>query len=84
MCKFWQRLRTDGQLHLLACLCVLLGAYLFVPLWCANIIAVAVAVGKEIWDAKTGKGTAEWHDIFCDMYGIIAGNLLIWLSSFVG
>lgn len=84
MRKFWQGLREDGQLHLMACLCILLSAYLFVPLWVANLITLVVAVGREIYSAVTGDGTAEWHDIFCDLYGIIAGDLIICLHLFVG
>lgn len=83
MRKFWQGLRVDGQLHLLACLCIELAAYLFVS-WAAIAVALVAAVGKEVYDAVTDRGTAEWHDVVCDLYGIIAGIVIICCSLFVG
>lgn len=80
----WAWLRTDGQLHLLACLSILLIANEFVPLKWANVIAALFAIGKEIYDLETKKGDAEWHDLICDGIGIIIGDLAVCLSSLLG
>lgn len=82
--KAWAWLRTDGQLHLLASLSILLLAYLFFPGWVANCLAIAVAFGKEIYDLETQTGDGEWHDLLCDGIGILIGNVAIWLSLLLG
>lgn len=61
----------DGLAHILASLvlCTVLGVFL--PLWAAVIIALAVGIIKElVWDLWMEKGTAEWRDIVSDVVGI--------------
>lgn len=65
--------RTDGMLHSMASALVLLTLASLMPLFFAIILTVAVGVGKEIRDEKTGKGTAEAHDLICDLAGLVYG-----------
>lgn len=69
--------RIDGMLHITvsAIICVLLGWLR--PLWVAPLITLVIGSGKEIYDKVTEKGTAEWHDIICDVIGIVLGVLCI-------
>lgn len=68
--------RTDGLLHIetsaiiAVAACGLLG---WVP---GIIVTVVTGVAKEIYDRVSGKGTAEWHDVFCDAIGLAIGLLL--------
>lgn len=72
----------DGLAHILASLvlCAVLGVFL--PLWAAVIIALAVGFIKEVvWDMAMKKGTAEWRDIVSDAVGILLGVLIIILYT---
>ena len=67
----------DGLAHILVSLvlCTVLGVFL--PLWAAVIIALAVGIIKElVWDLWLEKGTAEWRDIISDLVGIAMGSVL--------
>jgi len=67
--------RTDGLLHIetSAIICTVLTAVL--PWWGASAITLAIGVGKELWD-KYHDGAATWHDIICDVIGILLGLAL--------
>ena len=72
----------DGLAHVLASLvlCAVLGVFL--PLWAAVIIALAVGIIKElVWDLWLEKGTAEWRDIVSDAAGVLLGVLIIILYA---
>lgn len=72
----------DGLAHILASLvlCTVLGVFL--PLWAAVIIALAVGIIKElVWDLWMEKGTAEWRDIIADAVGILLGVFIIILYA---
>lgn len=43
------------------------------PRWIAGAIALAISVGKEIYDKVSGKGTPEWKDLLADILGIAIG-----------
>ena len=67
----------DGLAHILVSLvlCAVLGVFL--PLWAAVLVTLAVGVLKElIWDKLLKKGTPEWKDILADVLGIILGGSL--------
>ena len=72
----------DGLAHILSSLvlCAVLGVFL--PLWAAVIITLAVGIIKElVWDLWMEKGTAEWRDIVSDAVGILLGVLIIILHT---
>lgn len=72
----------DGLAHILVSLvlCAVLGVFL--PLWAAAIITLAVGFIKElVWDLWLEKGTAEWRDIVSDAVGILLGVLIIILYT---
>ena len=48
---------------------------LFIPWWGAALITLAIGVGKEVYDKLSGKGCAEWLDLFAYIVGIIIGVL---------
>lgn len=67
----------DGALHfaLSALLVCMLGWVK--PMWVAAIIVLFIGIGKEIYDRVSNTGTAEWHDIICDVAGILFGMFLV-------
>ena len=72
----------DGLAHVLVSLilCAVLGVFL--PLWAAVLITLAIGVAKElIWDRWMGRGTADWHDIICDAVGIVWGVVIEILNA---
>lgn len=73
--KNW--VRTDGLLHIVvsALICVMLGW--INPIWIAPLVTLLIGIGKEIYDKVSKKGTAEWHDLICDIIGIVIGMLCI-------
>lgn len=73
-------IRIDGLLHILisAVICVALGWIR--PLWIAPLVTLVIGLCKEIYDRVSGKGTAEWHDVICDVIGIVIGMCLIILN----
>lgn len=72
----------DGLAHILASLvlCAVLGVFL--PLWAAVLVTLAVGVAKElVWDKLLKKGTAEWRDIIADAVGILLGVFIMILYA---
>lgn len=72
----------DGLAHILVSLvlCAVLGVFL--PLWAAVLIVLAIGIAKElVWDLWMEKGTAEWRDIVSDAVGILLGVLIIILYT---
>lgn len=69
--------RVDGLLHILCVAILALSLFSFLPYYTSIIIAVAVAVSKElIYDLWLKKGVAEWHDIICDVAGLIYASIV--------
>ena len=67
----------DGLAHILVSLvlCTVLGVFL--PLWAAVLIVLAIGIAKElVWDLWMEKGTAECRDIIADAVGIALGAVL--------
>lgn len=79
-CKY---IRTDGLLHICVTALLLLFFGWLKPLWLPNLIVFCIGLLKEIWDAVTGRGTAEWHDVICDVLGLVVGNLYLLMYSWI-
>ena len=70
MRKILNYLGTDGLLHLVVSLILCLTIAIFLPIWAAVLISLAIGVLKElIWDKLLLKGTPEWKDILADAPG---------------
>ena len=72
----------DGLAHVLVSLvlCAVLGVFL--PLWAAVLITLAIGIVKElVWDLWMEKGTAEWRDIIADAVGIVWGVVIEMLNA---
>lgn len=81
--KIRKYVRTDGLLHIETSAILMAVAHklaiavgLCHPAFVSVAITMAVGVAKEVWDRLTGKGTAEWHDVVCDIVGIAIGMAL--------
>lgn len=81
--KVWEYLlkiknyvRIDGLLHIETCFIIYVIMNALFTWWVALLMTVAAAVGKEIYDRVSGKGTAEWHDVFCDAAGLLLAILV--------
>lgn len=68
---------SDKLLHFLcALLCMVTISLLTNP--CIGLIAaLAVSIGKELYDKFSGKGCAEWGDLLADIIGIAIGWLVV-------
>ena len=69
----WAWLRTDGLLHVETSALIIV----FVQKLFGLLVAIVLGFAKEVYDRVSGNGTPEWHDLICDLIGIIIG-LLIW------
>lgn len=77
MRKILNYIGTDGLFHLGVSLILCQIIAIFLPIWAAVLISLAVGVLKElIWDKFLKKGTPEWKDILADALGIILGGSL--------
>lgn len=77
--KIWRWVRVDGLLYILATYAIVFTFYRPLTWWEANLIAVGVFVIKELVDLVTKKGTAEWHDVICDVIGLVLADGVICL-----
>lgn len=75
--KVWRWVRTDGLLHILACVAIVYTAAQFVKPWWALVIGVVVGIGYELIQLVTKKGTAEWHDVICDLIGSVFAFVML-------
>ena len=71
-------IKTDGLLHLETSALITVAVATFAPLWAAGLSALAIGVIKELYDKEHG-GVASWHDIGCDIGGILIGLFLAWI-----
>ena len=75
--KIYRWLRADGLLHIsFSALIMVLFGWIR-PLWIPALITLAIGFAKELYDKFSEKGAAEWHDIICDVAGILIGFVLI-------
>lgn len=69
--------RMDGLLHILCVAILALSLFSFLPYILSIIIVAAIAIAKElIYDLWLKKGVAEWHDIICDLAGLIYASIV--------
>lgn len=76
--KLWSWIRRDGLLHGESCALLFLVFALFIPLGWAVAATVVVAILVELWQKKH-KGVASWHDVICDLGGVVLGVLMVLL-----
>ena len=74
--KIWNWLRVDGLLHIETSALVVLATDAVAPWWVGNIVSATAGVAKEVYDRFNG-GSAEWHDIICDVIGIVIADIII-------
>ena len=77
---------VDGLLHFLACYACMLTFMPMVGLWWAEASTLALAIGKEVYDALRGANNKEQmlHDFVCDAAGLAAATCTIfvwWLCN---
>ena len=77
--NIWRWVRMDGILHILAVYAIVLTVWGFLPWWGADLVAIGIFLLKEFIDLVSRKGTAEWHDIICDLIGLILADGVICL-----
>ena len=70
---------TDKLLHLETCALVVIVAALFINVWWAGLLGLAVGIGKEVWDKCHG-GVPSWLDLLADVAGVVVGMGISWLS----
>ena len=75
MIKIWNWIKQDGLLHIESSALIVVIFGLFLQWWIAGIISLATGIGKELWDIKHGVPT--WHDIICDIIGVIIGIFIV-------
>lgn len=79
ICKL---VRYDGFLHIETCLTItLVFGWLLPWWWTGGIVAMCAGVGKEIWDRK--HGACDWHDIICDIIGVVLGMLILFVKIYL-
>ena len=68
---------SDKMLHFsCAMLCMIVVSLLTND--CIGLItALAVSIGKELYDKFSGKGCAEWGDLISDFLGMLVGYILV-------
>jgi uncharacterized protein YfiM (DUF2279 family) len=47
----------------------------FLPLWVGITATMALGIGKEVYDAKTG-GKVDWKDLIADGLGIVLATII--------
>ena len=67
-------IRRDGLLHIETCALIVVVTGLFLPWWIAGVVSLVAGIGKELWDIK--HGVANWHDVICDLIGVLLGSLI--------
>lgn len=79
--KFYQlivKIGTDKIAHFFGCAFVVLALGRFIHPLLAVIVAMALAVAKELLDASIG-GRFDWRDLLADSLGIIISSLILWV-----
>lgn len=67
------KIKRDSLLHAETSALLAIGIGRVLPWWGAGLIALAVGVGKEIWD-KYHNGVPSWEDLVWDLLGIAVGT----------
>lgn len=74
-------LRQDGFNHLAVSALFFIALGWIRPMWIPILIVALIGIGKEVYDYVTKKGTPEWHDLACDVIGILFGMFFTWINS---
>ena len=71
--KIFATIGADGMKHFIVS--SVIGAVAKVVIGSFLAIAIVLLIGavKEIYDKMTGKGSAEWKDMLCDIAGGFVG-----------
>jgi len=81
--SFFRWVRNDGLLHIcVTAILFMLFAWIR-PLWIPNLIVLSIGIFKEVYDLVTDRGTAEVHDVICDLMGLVLGNLIFVLNLYL-
>lgn len=75
MNKLFEFIGEDKMKHIILSAIITVALNLFMPQWAAGLITLAIGIGKEFYDYKSGKGNAEWQDLVADTIGILIGIL---------
>lgn len=65
----------DGLLHFSCCAIIAVCVKLAFGVLAAVVVSLTIGILKEAYDKWTGRGTAEWKDIICDIAGTLIGVL---------
>lgn len=71
-----QRIGTDKIAHFAVSAFLCLAAGRFLPFWAGASIALALGIGKELYDSRTG-GKWDWKDLLADLAGVLAATLIM-------
>lgn len=84
MTRFFRWIGKGGALHMLCCFAIVTAVAHLADAGIAVFVALLAALFKEIiWDAWMGKGTFEWHDIACDLFGTLIGAVIVLIGGVV-
>ena len=73
--KLFAWMGRDGMMHVILSALIACMLSLVVSAGLAAVVTLAIGIGKELYDAKSGKGCCEVKDIVCDIVGILIGIL---------
>lgn len=73
--KLFAWMGNDGMMHVILSSLIASVLTLVLPTGLAAVVTLAVGIGKELYDAKSGKGCCEVKDLVCDIVGILIGIL---------
>ena len=74
--KVGKKRMNDKVQHFIAGLCLSLTGVFFFPLIITGFI---FGIGKEMYDYVTGRGVAEWKDMYATFYGAALGSVIVWI-----
>ena len=80
MKKIYQWIATDGLLHILISMAIMLCLQPLVGTILSVCVAVLLGAGKEIYDGviqKDNNGEQILHDVVCDVVGIILAIIVV-------
>lgn len=71
--KLFDKAGYDGCKHIIVSALLTKILTSFAPTLLSILIVLLIGLAKEIYDRKSGKGTAEWKDIVCNAIGMSIG-----------
>lgn len=76
--RVWGWIRRDGLNHIETSALLVILFSPFMPLWLAAGLALVLGICWELIGKKFG-GVANWHDVICDVVGVLLGTVLAML-----